>query len=187
MGGVAEKDIALVLAQAVRSRLEQDALHVVITRQDDETRSFEDRAAIANGQANAIFISLHVGSIGSAGAVFTYYYDFNQLADLSAPAPAAGSELIPWDMAQRSSQGLSLRLAQLVQVELSARMPGSPDLPTGAAVFQLRSIDQPAVAIELASVNAADAATLEAFGAPLAEAISRAVRAFRTVYATESQ
>jgi N-acetylmuramoyl-L-alanine amidase len=182
--GVPEKDLALALALTVRKRLQQDGLHVVMTRQDDQTLPFAARAAIANAQSNAIFITLHVGSSGPVGTAFAYYYDFGQLA--GPPAAAAGG-LLPWDQAQRSSGALSRRLAQLLQVALSEQLPGSPELPSGAAVYQLRSIAEPAVAVEVENVNAASADKVEELGGPLAAAISRAIQAFRTVYEAEAR
>jgi N-acetylmuramoyl-L-alanine amidase len=182
--GVPEKDLALRLALTVSKRLQQSGLHVVMTRRDDQTLSFAARAAIANAQPNAIFITIHVGSSGPVGTAFAYYYDFGQIA--GPPAAAAGG-LLPWDQAQRSSGALSRRLAQLLQVALSEQLPGSPELPGGAAVYQLRSIAEPAVAVEVENVNAASAERIEELGGPLAAAVSRAIEAFRTVYEAEAR
>lgn len=182
-GGIVEKDTCLALAQAVEARLSQDGLKVVMTRESDETVSFDQRAAIANAQPNAIFVSLHVGSTGKVGTAIAYYYDFSELTEppgAAGTAPAGG--LVAWNQAQQASAGLSRRLAQLVQVELSQRLPGSPELPAGAAVYQLRAIAEPAIAVELASVDAESLDALEARAGPLAEAISQAIGAFRTVY-----
>lgn len=180
-GGIVEKKVVLALAKVVQARLEQDGLRVVMTRQDDQTLSFEQRAAIANAQNNAIFISLHVGSSGQVGSANVYYYDFNQVMEAQPEAPAAGG-WVYWDRAQLRWTALSQRLAQLLQVEIAERLRGSPELPTGAPVYQLREIAEPAVAIEIENVNAPSAAMLDALGTPLAEAISRAIQAFRIVY-----
>lgn len=182
-GGIVEKDTCLALARAVEARLSQGGLKVVMTRESDETVSFDQRAAIANAQPNAIFVSLHVGSTGKVGTAIAYYYDFSQLTEppgAAGTAPAGG--LVAWNQAQQASAGLSRRLAQLVQVELTQRLPGSPELPAGAPVYQLRAIAEPAIAVELASVDAESRDALEARAEPLAEAIWRAIGAFRTVY-----
>ncbi len=175
-----EKDITLALAREIAARLERDGLSVVMTRQSDQTLSFEQRAAIANAQTNAIFLSLHVGSSGPVGSACAYYYNFSQLAPSSTP-PATGG-LLNWEYVQLPWQRWSWRLAELLQSEISGRLAHSPVLPVGAAVYQLREINEPAVAIELENVNAPSAATLEAAGRPLAEAIWRAVQAFRAMY-----
>jgi N-acetylmuramoyl-L-alanine amidase len=182
-GGILEKDATLTLARIVQKRLLRDGLNVVMTRTSDQTLSFADRAAIANAQHNAVFLTLHVGSTGSVGSAYAYYYDFSQVAETTRPPLAGG--MLSWDLAQRPWQKYSRRLAQLLQVEFSARLKGSAELPSGAAVYQLRSINEPAVAVEIENVNAPDTARLAALGAPLATSISRGVRAFRTVYQAE--
>jgi N-acetylmuramoyl-L-alanine amidase len=175
--------MTLALAQVVASRLRQDGLRVVMTRTGDQTVSFEDRAATANAQVSAIFLSLHVGSSGQVGSAYAYYYDFGQIAPSASQAAAHG--LLSWEQAQQPWQPYSRRLAQLLQAELSARFRGSPDLPAGAAVYQLREINEPAVAVEIENVNAANADAIKALAAPLAISVSRAIQSFRTVYAAE--
>jgi N-acetylmuramoyl-L-alanine amidase len=179
-GGIMEKDVTLVLAREIAPRLERDGLNVVMTRQSDQNLSFEQRAAIANAQTNAVFLTLHVGSSGTVGSACAYYYDFGQLAHSSTP-PATGG-LLNWEYVQLPWQRWSRRLAELLQSEISGRLPHSPELPVGAAVYQLREINEPAVAIELENVNASNAATLEAAGRPLATSIWRALQAFRTMF-----
>lgn len=183
-GGIAEKDVVLALVHVVQARLEKDGWRVVMTRQDDQTLSFEQRAAIANAQADAIFVSLHVGSSGPAGTANVYYYDFNQVIE-NQPETAAGG-LVRWNRAQFDWQPLSQRLAQLLQVELAQRLRGSGELPTGAPVYQLREIAEPAVAIEIENIESPSANALDALGPPLAEAISRAIQAFRVAYRMEA-
>jgi N-acetylmuramoyl-L-alanine amidase len=184
-GGIVEKDVVLTLAQAVQTRLARDGWRVVMTRQGDQTFSFEQRAAIANAQPDAIFISLHVGSSGPQGSANVYYYDFNQVIE-NQPETAGGG-LVSWNRAQSGWQTLSQRLAELLQVELSERLQGTGELPAGAPVYQLREIAEPAVAIEVENINAPSAPALDALGTPLAEAISRAIQAFRMVYQAGAQ
>ena len=183
-GGILEKDVVLTLAQVVRARLRNDGWKVVMTRTGDQTLSFEQRAAIANAQPNAVFISLDVGSSGPVGSTYVYYYDFGQIIENQPETTARG--LVDWDRAQLDWEPLSKRLAQLLQVELAARLRGSPELPTGAPVYQLREVAEPAIAIEIGNVNAASATELDAFGKPLAAAISGALQAFRMVYQTKA-
>lgn len=182
-GGIVEKDVTLGMAQVVAARLRNDGLRVLMTRTGDQTVSFEQRAAIANAQTGAIFLSLDVGSSGKVGTAYAYYYDFSQIA----PSISSGARhgLVSWDLAQQPWQSYSLRLAQLLQVELAARFRGSPELPVGAPVYQLREINGPAAAIEIENVNAPSAKALEALAKPLAQAISRAIESFRTIYGAE--
>lgn len=182
--GVLEKDVDLTLALSVRARLQQEGFNVVMTRTDDRTLSFRDRAAIANAQSNAVFITLHVGSSEPVGSAFAYYYDFNRLA--GPPIPVSGG-LLPWNESQRAFEPQSHRLAQLIQVELSGRFRGAPELPSSAEVYQLRSIAEPAVALEVESVNVPNAASLESLAVPLAQSLSSAIRSFASVYVPEER
>jgi N-acetylmuramoyl-L-alanine amidase len=182
-GGILEKDVTLALARIVRARLLRTGLNVVMTRHGDQTLSFADRAAIANAQPNAVFLTLHVGSSGAMGSAHAYYYDFGQVAETSKPSLAGG--MLNWNLAQRPWENYSRRLAQLLQVEFSARLEGSPEMPSGAAVYQLRAINEPAVAVEIENVNAPKKAALMKLGAPLARSISRAIQSFRAVYQAE--
>ncbi len=181
-GSIVEKDVTLVLAEAIRARVLRDGWQVLMTRQGDDTLSFAQRAAMANAQAHAIFLTLHVGSSGAAGTAYACYYDFGQLAE--ATPPVAGG-LLSWETAQRPWEPYSRRLAQLVQGELATRLPGSSEQPAGAPLYQLRAIDEPAIAVELENVNAADEGALTALAAPLAGAIAHALVAFRASYAAE--
>lgn len=181
-GGIVEKDVTLILAEAVRTRLQGDGWQVLLTRRADDTLAFAQRAALANAQTNAIFVTLHVGSSGAVGSACVYYYDFGQLAEGSPPV--AGG-LLNWGTAQRPWESYSRRLAQLVQGELGQRLPGSPGQAAGAPVYQLRAINEPAIAVELESVNAPDENALTALAAPLAGAIARGLLAFRAAYAAE--
>ncbi len=99
-----------------------------------------------------------------------------------APATSSPPGIVPWREAQRSWTGLSQRLAQLLQVEIAERFRGSPELPAGATVYQLRLIAEPAVAVEVSSVDVANESTLETMGPQLAAAIVRAIESFRPVY-----
>lgn len=185
---VMEKDLVLQMARGVKAELERQGFRVVMTRNDDSNPSYDDRAAIANAYRDAIFISLHVASTGTAGSVRTYYEQMSA-PDVSSAgtANAAGrlaspvsSTLSSWNDAQRAYLNASHHLADLMQIVLVQRFSGSEPTPFGAAIRGLRSVAAPAVAIELSSVSVSDPNALaNSAVAPLAEAIARAVTALR--------
>jgi N-acetylmuramoyl-L-alanine amidase len=190
--GAVEKDIVLALARATRAELERQGFRVVMTREGDQNPSFEDRAALANAQRGAIFISFHVASTGAAGTVRAYSYQFSTTPDstasadpsnpgLSAPAPVPAG-WIAWNVAQKPHTDLSRRLADVLQVELSQKFKGSLEISSAVPVRGLRSVVAPAVAVELSSVAVADPRTLYDMAPVLATAIARAVAAFRPLY-----
>ena len=189
VNGVAEKDIVLEFAHETEAALQAEGFQVVLTRQGDTDPSADDRATIANTQNNAVFISLHVASTGPINTVRTYTYLFpttvaaapaNTSAQLGTPAVTPAGFLI-WREAQKPYEVQSRKLGDLIQVELAQKFKNSPEASSGVPVFGLRSITAPAAAVEVSSV-AANPQQLEAMATPLAQAIARAVAAYKTIY-----
>ncbi|MFZ3217047.1 MAG: N-acetylmuramoyl-L-alanine amidase [Candidatus Acidiferrales bacterium] len=196
--GLVEKNVVLIFARMLRSEFERQGFRVVMTRNDDSNPSYDDRAAVANGYRDAIFISLHVSSTGQPGTVRAYSCQFSSpvpiivapaLADgsaaSSAPAPIAAppspppNGLIVWDEAQRPYATSSHRMADAVQAALAQKFSGSPQASTQFAVRDLRSVAAPALAVEVSSMSISDPNTLLAMGAPLTAAIERTIQSLR--------
>jgi N-acetylmuramoyl-L-alanine amidase len=188
--GVVEKDLVLVIVRAMRAELEQRGYRVIITRNDDSNPSYDDRAGIANAYPGAVFVSVHISSTGTARTVRAYYDRFGTpvarapgsggltgAAEQAVNRPLGG--LTDWNEAQRPFLDTSRRLASLIQVQLTQFFPGSPIVSAGAAIRSLRSINEPAVAIEISSVSASSPDSLAAAATPLARAIAASVVAFR--------
>ena len=187
--GVIEKDIVLQFARAARIELVRQGYRVVMTRNDDSNPSYDDRAAMANSYRDAIFISLHVSSTGTIGTARAYYYQFWTPLPPAAPESAASDippeppaaqvpSLTPWNEAQRLHEDASHLLADQIQIQLAQLFTGSPEVSQGVAVRGLRSVDAPAIAIEISSVAAPDVSSLEALAAPLATSIVNGLHAF---------
>ncbi|HEY6904459.1 MAG TPA: N-acetylmuramoyl-L-alanine amidase [Candidatus Acidoferrales bacterium] len=188
--GVVEKDLVLQIVRTMRAELEQRGYRVITTRNDDSNPSYDDRAGIANAYPGAVFVSVHISSTGTPGTVRAYYDRFE-----TPVAPAPGSAglagvaaqtvnrpsggLIDWNEAQRPFVDASRRLANLIQVQLTQLFHGSPLVSTGAAIRGLRSINDPAVAIEISSVSGSSPNALAAAATPLARAVAASVIAFR--------
>lgn len=169
---VAEKDVVLQIARSARVTLERQGYHVVMTRNDDSNPSYDDRAAMANGYRDAIFVSLHVASTGTPGTVRAYSMLF------AAPAAPPGA-FVSWAEAQRPYVAASHRLADLIQGEFAQAFAGSPSHSESVPVRALRSITGPAVAVETSSISTETPDALTASGEPLGNAIARAIMAFR--------
>ena len=207
-GGV-EKDIVLQLARDVRGALTRQGYRVVMTRDDDSNPSYDDRAALVNGYRDAILISLHVSSTGVGGTARAYYYQFPTFTSAATGAPAQGDAtidnsaggnnsagpravsnvgnaggLISWTEAQKGYGPASHRLADIIQGELAQQFSGSPVSAASVPVRELRSVEAPAVAIEISSVAALTPTMLAQDGAPLSNAIMQAIIAFRPASST---
>lgn len=190
VNGVAEKDIVLEYAREAAAALRAEGFQVLMTRQGDTDPSADDRATIANGQTNAIFISLHVASTGPIDTVRTYTYLFPAAVAASAQTSTGTAPITPtvappgmllWQQAQKPFVEQSRKLGDLLQGELARNFKGSPQASWTAPVYGLRSVAAPAVAVEVSSV-AANPQQLEAMAAPLAQAIARAVAAYKPIY-----
>jgi len=186
--GTTEKDLVLQFARALRGELDRQGFRASLTRNDDSNPSYDDRAAGANAYHDAIFISLHISSTGTFGAVRTYY---NQMPSSTANASAADSPALAvndvfsapsgwvvWSEAQRPYLSASRRLATLIQIQCAQGFQGSPSDPQQAPIRELRSVEGPAVAVELSSISGGGTAALLPKAAPLASAIARGVQAF---------
>lgn len=186
--GTVEKDLVLQFARTLRGELDRQGFRASLTRNDDSNPSYDDRAAIANAYHDAIFVSLHISSTGTFGAVRAYY---NQIPSSTANASAAGSPApavndlpsapngwVIWSEAQRPYLSASRRLATLIQIQCAQGFQGSPLDPQEAPIRELRSIEGPAVAVELSSVSGGSAQALLLKAASLAGAIARGVLAF---------
>jgi N-acetylmuramoyl-L-alanine amidase len=173
--GIRESEIVLEFTAQIRTALESLGFQVMQTRQGNENPSFDDRSAIANAQRGAIFVSLHIASMGLPGTVRVYV-----MSDLPPSNDATG--LIAWDRAQAPFLPLSRRFADLVQGFLAQRFKGSPSSAQVAAVRQLRTTAAPAIAVEVSSVSVEDRGQLDRMAPGVADAIARGASAFRPSY-----
>ncbi|MBI3662606.1 MAG: N-acetylmuramoyl-L-alanine amidase [Acidobacteria bacterium] len=180
--GIVEKDVTLALARVVQAQLERRGFQVVLTRQADESPTFDERAAIANGQRGAVFVSLHIASTGAAGTAMAFYMPAAPTSETKPGPEASGRPLARWQEAQQPYAAPSRKLAELLQVQLGQKLRGSREVPQAVAVRQLRTVAAPAVAVELASVAVADRKPLDQAAPALAEAVARAVAAFKAAY-----
>ena len=178
--GVLEKDIAAQLASRVRLALIAGRkFRIQLTRAGDVNPPFEQRETTANMARPVAFLSFHAGNLGNTTPRVVVFSYRSVQADAAQP-PAL---LIPWNEVHRFHAEQSQRLAQMLQARL-AQVPGlAADPPVEAPVRSLRSIDCPAVAIELGSLNPAQdsgALTSVALQQQIATAIVAGLEGFRT-------
>jgi N-acetylmuramoyl-L-alanine amidase len=174
--GIVEKEVTMSLARAVQAQLELQGFRVILTRQPDEGPTMDERAATANAQRGAVFISLHVSSIGAVGTAMAFYMPTSGANPVSE---TSGRPLVRWQDAQQAYTAQSRKLAELIQIQLGQKLRGSAEVPQAVAVRQLRSVTSPAVAVELSSVAVADRKPLDQAAPALAEAVARAVATFK--------
>jgi N-acetylmuramoyl-L-alanine amidase len=171
--GRLEKDITLAISLKLKALIEQNlAYRVVLTRDRDIDVSLENRAAVANNNGAALFISVHVnGSFRkNARGSETFFLSLNatddearKLAYLENSSPTvqdriAGTSkddvtMILWDMAQAAYIKQSGRLAEEIQNELNQAL-GIENRGIKQADFKvLRGVACPAVLVEAAFIS----------------------------------
>jgi len=189
-GGTLESEVVVDFGRAIRVALEAKGFRVVLTREGNQSPSFDDRSAAVNGLTEAVLVTLHVSSTGAPGTVRAYFGSISATVPQSPPAagqtpPRRPAGLLPWDRAQEPYLDLSQRLAELAQIQLAQRFQGSPEMPSSASLRQLRTVAAPAIAIEVSNVTL-DAAKLSQMGQPLGEALARALGAFQQMLAGDA-
>lgn len=172
--GVVEKNLVAQLVVRVRTALmAAQKYRIVLTRLGDTDPGFEQRAIIANAAHAAVFLSFHAGNLGfRSPRVVVYTYQPPPLAEGAAPGPRPF--FVPWSTAQVYRLADSRRLSQALQEQFS-QLPGLPGgKPEEAPVRVLRSIDAPAVAVEIGSLSP-DLDPTALLGADFQQQLSNAV------------
>ena len=152
--GVTEKDLVAQLVARVRQALlATQKYRIVLTRPGDVNATFEQRAVAANVAAAAYFLTFHAGDLGGGSprvAVYTY-----QPPGQSLPSPGGEARpiFVPWNQVQETHLEQSRQLAQTLQQQFAIIAGVTADMPTAAPVRTLRSVNAPAVAIEIGSFS----------------------------------
>ena len=178
--GVFEKDLAAQLVARVRQAvLSTRKFRIVVTRTGDVNATFEQRAVAANVAGAAYFLSFHAGDLGGGSpriAVYTYQPP-------APPLPSLGGEarsiFVPWNQVQEAYLDQSRQLAQALAQKFDLIAGATADTPTAAPVRTLRSVNAPAVALEIGSLSPdndagplTDPAFQQLFSAAVAEALA---------------
>jgi N-acetylmuramoyl-L-alanine amidase len=204
--GTAEKELTLLLAQALKRRLEDRlGVRVVLTRDEDASLPLTTRTALANQFKADLFLSIHLNSSpGSSARGAETYFLSEQASDASAESSAQaenqtsgeadealyGLQLILWDLAQSRHLQESQKLAGLIQGELNSELQ-LRDRGVKQAPFRvLRGAAMPAVLLELGFLsNPEEEKKLlqPEYRAQLADALVRAVSRYRALGAEPRQ
>ena len=194
-----EKDLALTLAQRVKSALQTEVpdLEVVLTRQTDTAVSLQERAAVVTQKKCALLISMHVNAnLDSRLAGFeTYYLDtlkarlqdkLSQLGERSLGRKPQPAELIVSDLVAKRQAAWSGELAVRIQREVMTRVREQfADARSNGARHDLlellAAVEVPAVIVESGYIsNPTERARLQnkAYQARIAEGVAAAIKQF---------
>jgi N-acetylmuramoyl-L-alanine amidase len=170
-GQVREKELTLVLAQALRDELvKRGRVRVAMTRDGDSYLTLEDRAAVARRLSAAMFVSIHIDSAANPLARGASVYS---LSDVASDAEAAGLaarenagedqnargdavQMMLADLSMRSHMSASADLASRLVNKAAGRVELRPNPHRFAAFHVLRRADAPAVLFEAGYLSNAD-------------------------------
>jgi len=124
-----------------------------LTRTGDVNATFEQRAVAANVGGAAYFLTFHAGDLGGSSpriAVYTYQ---PPTPPLPSPGGEARSSFVLWNQVQEAYLDQSRQLAQALEQQFAQIAGVTADTPAAAPVRTLRSVNAPAVAIEIGSLR----------------------------------
>jgi len=206
--GTLEKNLTLPISKKLKSIIERNlAYRVVLTRENDVDVSLENRAAIANNNRAALFISIHINgsprkiAFGSETFFLSLNatdeearrlaYMENNSSDIESRISSEDEDdimMILWDMAQSAFIKQSSQLADNIQAELNSLL-GTKNRGIKQAPFKvLTGVACPAVLVEVAFItNPAEEKKLieEDFQDKVARAIYRGISNFLRKYPLE--
>jgi N-acetylmuramoyl-L-alanine amidase len=135
---VAEKDVTLSIARALRAEMAARGLTTLLVRDGDVTLSLDQRAATSNSSGAAIYLSLHATTEGNGVRLYT------------ALMPSGGDSRGPfldWSTAQSAYQTTS----QIAQAAVTAELRNKqvPVRSFSAPLRPLNNITAAALAIEV--------------------------------------
>ena len=170
-GQIREKQLTLVLAQALRDELvKRGRVRVAMTRDDDRYLTLDERAAVARRLSAAMFVSIHIDSAPNPLARGASVYSLSDVASDAEAASAAAREnasedegargnaveMMLADLAMRSQMGASADLASRLVNKAAGRVELRPNPHRFAAFHVLRRAEAPAVLFEAGYLSNAD-------------------------------
>jgi N-acetylmuramoyl-L-alanine amidase len=200
--GTLEKAVVLRTGLALRDQLQATGRYqVVMTRDDDRMVGLLDRVQLASQSQGELFLSLHADSLVSAPRVRgASVYTLSEQTPMSLASKASGAKILAGidpsnqddlasevllDMAQRDTNGRSVRLAELLVEELNGATRMVKQRPAQASFVVLQSPLIPSVLIELGYLSNPAEENALADDAHIARLVAAMVRAIDAYFGVE--
>lgn len=193
---IAEKDLALTLANALRDELiKRGRVRVAMTREDDRYLTLDERAGVARRLGAGLFVSLHIDSAPNPLARGVSIYSLSDVASDAEAARFAAAEnrgststlegadpveALLSDLAMRGQMTASADFAARLVARASGLVGLRPDPHRFAAFHVLRRSGTPAVLVEAGYLSNRDDDKLlrsPAYRAALVAALAQAIEA----------
>lgn len=165
-----EKDYTLALAVRLHVLLNARGIPSILTRDADVAMSSDARAEVANRTHAAACIVLHATASGDGVHLFT-----SSLLSVEVAHPRQA--FLPWTTAQASFITPSLRLESEINTALGEQH--IPALLERTSLTTLDSMACPAVAVEVAPLNAEVPIVRSSYQEEVAETLAKAIGSWR--------
>lgn len=178
-GGILEKDLALDVARRVERIVQSKGVATLMTRSGDNYVSLAGRAAAANQEQNALFVSIHFDEARSVAAGIETYYGARQIS--ATPTLVSWLPFLQRAPAEQTNVE-SQSLAVLVQDALVAHTHAINRGTHAEQFYVLSNVRHPAVLVEggfLTNQDEATKLTSEAYREELANGIADGVIKYR--------
>lgn len=189
VSGALEKNYTLALAMRLRVLLNARGIHAILTRSSDGAVDPLSRATTANHAHASACVLLHATATGNGVHLFTSSLAparrriaVDSTAGDSPSADSTGGDrrrnFLPWQTAQASYETESLRLESDVNSALAEQHV--PVLLDRTSLAPLDSLACPAVAVEVAPLDANTLVVDEAYREKMAQALAAALVAWHS-------
>ncbi len=172
-GGTPEKIYTLALAVRLHVLLNAHGIRSTLTRDGDITVDNNARAATANRAHAAACVLLHATSTGNGVHLFT-----SSLPPVQSATQNPRRAFLPWQTAQASFGTESLRLESDVNAALTSQHVSA--LLDKTSLAPLDNLACPAVAVEIAPLDANTPVSDNAYQEKIAQALANALAAWRS-------
>ncbi len=142
-----EKDITLAVSLLLKKELDKAGnVQVLLTRSSDKDVSLSERKKIIMASRSAVLVSVHVNAgFGKTSTGYELYFPGFK----AASAEQSDSKEILKDMARNKYLNESVRLAQLIQKNMSSVFPRKSRGLRDASVPVIEGLSIPAVVVEI--------------------------------------
>jgi len=166
---IAEKDITLAFAMALRHELEVRGVATLMLRDGDATVTLDQRASIANAARAAIYVCLHAAGPGGPVRLYTA---------LLTPATNNHGPFVDWNTAQ--APYLSTSRAEANRIAFELRKDQIPVRTLPADLRPLNNITTAAMAVEVTPPNNVNELLAPTYQRAVASALADGIVAVRT-------
>jgi len=166
--GLVEKDLTVDVAIRTEKLLKQFGFQTVMTRRDDTYLTLPERAAIANGIENAIFVSIHFNHASGGTGIETFY------ASEKVPPENAWTWVGFFNKPKTAALDNGETLAGYIQASLVMRTEATNRGIRGRPLYVVRHTRCPAALVECGFISNAFEARLIA-NVPYRDKLARAI------------